>query len=56
MTQNPRIKYSRFFGGVILYLLSLEYKPNREQREVLGDLVKDAAGGTPHGQTCLSSR
>ena len=37
--QNPRIEYSRFYAGLMTYLLGLTYRPDSDQTEVLADDV-----------------
>ena len=37
--EHPLVQYSRFYAGVILYLLSLDYRPGSDRQEVLADYV-----------------
>ena len=37
--EEPLVQYSRFYAGVILYLLSLDYRAGSDRKEVLADSV-----------------
>ena len=37
--EHPLIQFSRFYAGVITYLMSLDYRPDSDRQEVLADYV-----------------
>ena len=48
--RQPLSKYSRFFGGLLQYLVSLDYLPGSDRREVLADPVYDESLVTVFGR------